>query len=69
MRVKGFDEARHQLEEVTQDAPPGRAWALRGTLAALQGDCKTALKLFDKADEEAGGGCASSEARSLCPAP
>jgi hypothetical protein len=69
MSVKRFEEARRMLDEVTEDAPRGRASALRGRLAALQGDCATAIKLFDKADEEAGGDCASSEDRKLCEAP
>jgi len=69
MDVKRFDEARRVLDEVTEDAPRGRASALRGRLAALQGDCATALKLFDKADAEAGGDCASSQDRKLCEAP
>jgi hypothetical protein len=69
MDVKRFDEARAVLDAVTKDAEPGRASALRGRLAAMQGDCAAALKLFDKADEEAGGECASSRYRELCEAP
>jgi hypothetical protein len=69
MDVKRFDEARRVLDKVTKDAPPGRASALRGRLAALQGDCGTAIKLFDKADAERGGECVSSEDRKLCEAP
>jgi hypothetical protein len=69
MDVRRFDDARRVLDEVTEDAPPGRASALRGRLAALQGDCVTAIKLFDKADAEGGGGCAPSKDRKLCEAP
>jgi len=64
-----FDEARHVLDEVTDDAPKGRACALKGKLAALQGDCATAIKLFDEADAEVGGDCASSQYRALCEVP
>jgi hypothetical protein len=69
MSVRRFEDARTVLDGVTKDAPPGRALALRGRLAALQGDCKTALKLFDEADKEVGGDCASNEDRKLCETP
>jgi hypothetical protein len=64
---KRFDDARRVLDLVTKDAPPGRASALRGRLAALQGDCVTAIRLFDKAECEAG--CVPVEDRKLCEAP
>jgi thioredoxin-like negative regulator of GroEL len=63
---KRFDDARRVLEEVTKDAPRGRVTALRGRLAALQGDCVTAIPLFHKAESE--GGCVASEDRKLCEA-
>jgi hypothetical protein len=63
---KQLDEARRVLDEVTGDAPHGRATALRGKLAALQGDCATALKLFDQAELEIGPGCAPLDDRQLC---
>lgn len=62
-----FDDARRVLEEVTNDAPRGRATALRGRLSALQGDCVTAIRLFDEAGSE--GGCVASEDRQLCEPP
>jgi hypothetical protein len=65
---KQFDAARRTLDRVTKDAPRGRALALRGRLAALQGDCATALELFDESDAE-GGTCAPIAARQLCAAP
>ena len=51
------------------DAPLGRATALRGKLAALEGDCVTANRLFDRADAEGGPGCAPLKDRMLCAAP
>lgn len=66
---KQFAEARWLLDQVTQDAPRGRASVLRGRLAALQGDCLTARKMFDRADAEGGAGCAPIEYRNLCEAP
>ena len=69
MDGKQYDEARHLLDEITEDAPRGRVSALRGRLAALQGDCATAIKLFDKAEAEGGGDCVLSDARKLCEAP
>lgn len=63
---KQFAEARRLLDQVTQDAPRGRAAVLRGRLAALQGDCVTARKMFDRADAEGGAGCAPIEYRNLC---
>ena len=65
---KQFDEAGHVLDQVTKDAPLGRASLQRGRLAALKGDCVTANKLFDKADVEGGAGCAPIEDRKLCSA-
>lgn len=62
---KQLNEARGILDRVTQDAPAGRATASRGKLAALTGDCPTALRLFDQAERE--GTCAPLEARELCP--
>jgi hypothetical protein len=62
-----LEAAREVLERVTKDAPAGRALVLRGKLAALQGDCATATKLFDRAELE--GGCAPLEERQLCSAP
>jgi hypothetical protein len=64
---KRLDDARRVLDQVTKDAPRGRALALRGKLAALQGDCVTAIRLFDKAESE--GACAPIEDRKLCEAP
>ena len=66
---KRFDDARRVLEQVTKDAPRGRASALRGRLAALQGDCVTAIRLFDNADAEGKPGCVPIEDRKLCEAP
>ena len=68
LEQKQFDEARRVLDQVTEDAPRGRANALRGRLAALQGDCATAMKLFDKAESEGGAGCVPIEDRTLCAA-
>jgi hypothetical protein len=42
---------------------------LRGRLAALQGDCLSAIRLFDKADAESEPGCVPIEDRKLCEAP
>ncbi len=61
-----FDEGQRMLDQVTKDAPCGGASALRGRLAALQGDCATASKLFDKTEAE--GGCVPDEDRKLCEA-
>ena len=69
VEAKRFDEARQVLDDVTEDAPRGRATALHGRIAALQGDCAAAIKLFDEADAEGGGDCVSSEGRKLCEAP
>jgi hypothetical protein len=66
---RAFDEARRLLDQVTEDAPRGRASALRGRLAALQGDCVTATRLFNQADVEGGAGCVPIEDRRLCAAP
>lgn len=66
---KQFAEARRLLDQVTQDAPRGRAAVLLGRLAALQGDCVTAGKMFDRADAEGGAGCAPIEYRNLCGVP
>ena len=66
---KQFEQASRLLDQVTTDAPRGRPAALRGKLAALQGDCVTAVKLFDRADAEGGAGCAPVEDRKLCAAP
>jgi hypothetical protein len=65
---KRLDEARHVLDQVTKDAGRGRASALRGKLAALQGDCATAIRLFAQAEREGGCGCAPIEDRRLCEA-
>ena len=62
-----LDDARRVLEQVTKDAPRGHALVVRGRLAALQGDCVTAIRLFDKAESE--GECAPLEDRKLCEAP
>ena len=61
-----LDEARRLLDEVKGEAPHGRATAMRGKLAALQGDCATALKLFDQAELEIGPGCSPLAERQLC---
>jgi len=61
-----FDDVRRMLDQVTNDAPYGEASALRGKLAALQGDCATANELFDRAKAERG--CVSEEDRRLCEA-
>jgi hypothetical protein len=61
-----FNEARDTLNQVSGDAPPGRATMLRGRLAALQGDCVTANKLFDQAEVEGGADCVPNEDRRLC---
>jgi hypothetical protein len=66
---KRFDDARRVLDQVTRDAPRGRGSALRGRLAALQGDCLSAIRLFDKADAESEPGCVPIEDRKLCEAP
>jgi len=63
---KQFAEARRLLDQVTQDAPRGRAAVLHGRLAALQGDCMTARRMFDRADAEGGSGCVPIEYRNLC---
>ena len=65
---KQFDEARRTLDQVTKDAPRGHALTSRARMAALQGDCVTALALADQADAE-GGTCGLIEARQLCAAP
>jgi hypothetical protein len=64
---KRLNDARRVLDLVTKDAAPGRASALRARLAALEGDCVTAMRLFDKAESEAG--CVPIEDRKLCEAP
>ena len=53
LRERRFDDARGALDQVTYDAAPGRATALRGRLAALQGDCVKAKQLFDQAERKA----------------
>jgi predicted negative regulator of RcsB-dependent stress response len=65
---KRFDDARRVLDNVTKDAPRSTASALRGRLAALQGDCKTAIRLFDQADSESEPDCVFMEDRKLCEA-
>lgn len=65
---KRFDEARHVLDQVTKDTERGRALALRGKLAALQGDCATAIRLYAQAEREGGCGCVPVEDRKLCDA-
>ena len=64
---KRLDDARRVLDQVTKDAPRAHALVLHGRLAALQGDCVTATKLFDKAESE--GECAPIEDRKLCEVP
>lgn len=65
---KRLDEARRVLDQVTKDAERWRAATLRGKLAALQGDCKTALRLFAQVEREGGCGCVPTEDRKLCEA-
>jgi hypothetical protein len=65
LNEKRFEEARRVLDEVTSDARPGGASALRGQLAALSGDCVTATRLFDQAEQKEEG-CVGNEARALC---
>ena len=67
LREKRFDDARGALNQVTKDAEPGRATALRGRLAALQGDCLKAKELFDQAEKE--GACVCAADRQLCQPP
>jgi hypothetical protein len=64
LREKRFNDARGALEQVTADAEPGRATALRGRLAALLGDCVKAKQLFDQAEKE--GACVCAADRQLC---
>lgn len=64
---KQYEEARQTLDRVTADAPAGQVLALRGRLAALQGNCREALELFAKAEEEGGPGCVAPSDRQLCP--
>jgi hypothetical protein len=64
LRQKRFEDARVALTQVTKDSPAGRASGLLGRLAALQGDCVTATRLFDQAEKE--GGCVCAEDRKLC---
>jgi hypothetical protein len=64
LEAKLLEAALETLEQVTTDAPAGRALRLRGKAAALQGDCVTATKLFDRAELE--GACAPLEERRLC---
>lgn len=61
---KRLDDARVVLEQVTKDAPRGRAAALRGKLLALQGNCAAALELF--AESECQSGCGPVAERKLC---
>jgi hypothetical protein len=61
-----LEEARVLLAEISGDAPLGKESALRGKLAALEGDCATATLLFDKAEMEGGPGCVPLEDRQLC---
>jgi hypothetical protein len=65
---KQLDAARAILNEVTDDAPPGRKVGMQGALEALAGNCAAALPLFDKADAEGGAGCAPPKYRHLCEA-
>jgi hypothetical protein len=65
LNEKRLDDARRVLDEVTSDARPGGASALRGQLAALSGDCVTATRLFDQAELKEQG-CVGNEARALC---
>jgi hypothetical protein len=67
LREKRFDDARGVLDQVTNDAEPGRATALRGRLAALLGDCVKAKQLFDQAEKE--GACVCAADRQLCDRP
>ena len=64
LRDKRFEDARSALDRVTKDAEPGRATALLGRLAALQGDCVKAKQLFDQAEKE--GACVCAADRQLC---
>jgi hypothetical protein len=63
---KQFAEARILIEQVTADTPRGRLPATRGKLAALEGRCEEALRLFDLAEAEGGAGCVPIEDRALC---
>ena len=67
LRQKRFGDARVLLGQVTKEAPAGRASNLLGRLAALQGDCAMATKLFDQAEKE--GACVCDADRKLCPHP
>jgi hypothetical protein len=67
LREKRFEEARGALDQATKDAEPGRATALGGRLAALQGDCVKAKQLFDQAEKE--GACVCAADRQLCEPP
>jgi hypothetical protein len=67
LRDKHFEDAGVALDQVTKDAEPGRATALRGRLAALQGDCAKAKQLFDQAEKE--GACVCTADRQLCEPP
>jgi hypothetical protein len=64
LKQNRFDDAQRMLDQVTKDAPCGEASVLRGRLAALQGDCATANKLFGSTAAE--GGCVPDEDRKLC---
>lgn len=67
LRQKRFDDARGALDQITKDAEPGRATALRGRLAALLGDCRKAQQLFDQAEKE--GACVCAADRQICTSP
>lgn len=69
LEYKQVDAARTILNDVTDDAPPGRKAAMQGAIEALAGNCAAALPLFDQADAEGGAGCAPGKYRLMCAPP
>jgi hypothetical protein len=67
LEYKQVDAARAILEEVTDNAPPGRKAAMQGAIEALAGNCDAAIPLLDRADQEGGLGCAPAKYRAMCP--
>jgi hypothetical protein len=63
---KQLDAAKAILDEVSDNGPRGRKPALQAAIAALSGDCATALPLFAKAEHEGGVGCVAPKYRALC---
>ena len=67
LEYEQVDAARAILEQVSDEAPPGRKAAMQGAIEAMTGNCAAAVPLLDQADREGGLGCAPAKYRAMCP--